>query len=755
MCESFLGGEDMTDLTSVINQIKRKQNLTIINDPLPYNGENNVFENFSYFEGINSDNGIDVKVVIYDCSQKDSAFDYNLYTKMLQNEDGISIPITVFKDWDSEMELYFKALDCMSKLSDKRKLTEIFNTKLSMYTSGDEPIHLEPDNEINYDEYKSSNNELEGYVYNISFYELKKIFNVKGRGLFEKNIRNGKSKGTEAEKLRKVFRNYINVFVYNQLLEDLAIRNKEEDNNLKDILTLDEVTLKNYTPENFWFYHNGITIFSYDEEEIDRSGRYITLNPQNISVINGAQTLNNFYMNLKHSEKSLINDLKKFNISSKKIQVILNECCRRTIVKTIIISGKSEYIHPITEGLNTQIPILNEHILANSDSVKELNDFLMEKKMEIIKEGESAKYGIGMGVIEFAKLYLMYKQKPGESKNFKKSGMDEVIAEALEELRDMEKKDTCLNALEILENVNIWWAESKKTRDDLYNNDENEVILNAYGKNYFGSYIIYNKFFDEEIPDFMVLFNKFITDFKNIRSTLSLNDFKRDDLYKDFIKSSPNKGNTSRAVDDIDRKALRNYLNEHIKSQYSLAKVISDYLVEKGIALLNFRVISRSKEKCREAFPFSNSCFTELYTIVDESHDPIEYLEFKESKFFKEIEKEFPVFVLEKEYIKGISIFEVEDVQFIRDFSFKNYINEAKEVYEKTVKAFKKGDDSLFPKVSDNLDFHVRPKAINSDDTFEFTNGEQITKRTFWANKKTVDEIIERKLRELNQIQNT
>ena len=47
-----------------------------------------------------------------------------------------------------------------------------------------------------------------------------------------------------------------------------------------------------------------------------------------------------------------------------------------------------------------------------------------------------------------------------------------------------------------------------------------------------------------------------------------------------------------------------------------------------------------------------------------------------------------------------------------------------------------------FPKASLNKKFHIRPKAINSNDTFEFTNGELITKRTFWANKDTVDEII-------------
>lgn len=39
--------------------------------------------------------------------------------------------------------------------------------------------------------------------------------------------------------------------------------------------------------------------------------------------------------------------------------------------------------------------------------------------------------------------------------------------------------------------------------------------------------------------------------------------------------------------------------------------------------------------------------------------------------------------------------------------------------------------------------FHVRTKAVNAEDTFEFSNGKQITKRTFWANKNTLDILLD------------
>ncbi|MDE7287291.1 MAG: hypothetical protein K2N55_10685, partial [Lachnospiraceae bacterium] len=87
-------------------------------------------------------------------------------------------------------------------------------------------------------------------------------------------------------------------------------------------------------------------------------------------------------------------------------------------------------------------------------------------------------------------------------------------------------------------------------------------------------------------------------------------------------------------------------------------------------------------------------------------------------------------------------------VRYISDFSFVEYSKEAKEVYELTVKAFESGDEEAFPKVRDKRGFHVRPKAMNADDTFEFSNGNRITKRTFWANKETMDTLLSKYLKE-------
>ena len=50
-----------------------------------------------------------------------------------------------------------------------------------------------------------------------------------------------------------------------------------------------------------------------------------------------------------------------------------------------------------------------------------------------------------------------------------------------------------------------------------------------------------------------------------------------------------------------------------------------------------------------------------------------------------------------------------------------------------------------FPRISDDLGFHVRPHALSSQDTIIFTNGKEITKRSFWANKNIIQDIINSK----------
>ena len=84
----------------------------------------------------------------------------------------------------------------------------------------------------------------------------------------------------------------------------------------------------------------------------------------------------------------------------------------------------------------------------------------------------------------------------------------------------------------------------------------------------------------------------------------------------------------------------------------------------------------------------------------------------------------------------------VSQILLIKEFSFKKFKEDAEKVFNQTLLAFQSGDESKFPRSSDGCGFHVRPKAVNAEDTFRFTNGNLITKRTFWANKGTVEQLI-------------
>ena len=342
--------------------------------------------------------------------------------------------------------------------------------------------------------------------------------------------------------------------------------------------------------------------------------------------------------------------------------------------------------------------------------------------------------------------------------------MKDILEEALEAIGKKENENYYLQTLNFLIEIDDWWKKSKKNRDDLYIKD-NYKIINSFGKNYFGSYLIKKAEKNEDILDgdeqyLEIQYNEFLKEFGDSDSNLSASDFKKDELFNRFIDNFNQSINKDVQI-DIDYDELKQYLNNNTTSQYSVSNDILKYLNKNNKELEYFRVIKRLGEKCKEAYPFPSSCFTEINNeFLDEENSDEENsdevndinnskLDFENSKFKKEVLKEFPVFVIEKVLDKDKEV--IDKIEYIPNFSFKQFAVEAKVVFEKTMESFDKGDILLFPKSSDDLCFHVRPKAKNGNDTFEFTNGEQITKRTFWANKSTVKELIDKFLDPMNK----
>lgn len=727
----------MIELKKIVNKIIEDRKL-----------ENSKFEKkcnqFYSLEGVNSENGENEAYLVYDCSIENNDFNYEDYTNKL--DDYIdSISVIIFKNWDDEMRQYYTAYDKLKKGNQRRFLSNYFEHKLTYYTDIEPILKLYVEDEENYNEYIVKNNyndinkNIEGYIYNLTLKELKKLFNITGKSLFKENVRNGLKRNPIVEEIKRGFRKYL----YSYICSDSNLVNKNIDvvEDIKIEFGIDDETMKYNLPEFFWFCHNGITIFLSDNQ-IERSGSYISFNPEIVSVINGAQTLTNFYLELETAKRDMITMFEDRPDILKIIKNLLDEAYEKIVVKTIFIKGEKEFVKPVTYGLNKQVPILNEHILANSDEVYELNNLLKKKKIEIVKEGEVSVYGNELKILGFVKKYLIIKEKPGTSKNLRKIELEKYLKEASSEMKEADEDDFYLSAYRFLNKIDEWWKKSKKNRDQLYI-EKKEKLINSFGKNYFESFLIYKCKKDRDIFDFDdeyfdIYYNEFLNLFDSY-SDFSAKEFKSDKLFEECIGKYVEKTKSSEETTYINniKNKLITYINGKNNISYNLNSVIAKFLKDENIGLSYFRVVRVLNEKCKEAFPFPNSCFTEISDIYINNKNIINNLDFESSKFYKEINKSFPIFVVEVND-KNVII----NIKYFSSFSFKKFNDDAKKVYDKTLEAFDKGDELLFPKSSEGLSFHVRPKAANSNDTFEFSNGNQITKRTFWANKSTVEGLI-------------
>lgn len=699
------------------------------------------------FWKIEVENDLEESYIIYDCSEKNCKFDYKRYDQIMRREEGISYPIMVFKNWECERQIRNEAYKRLNNATERKKLLEWFDRKTSHYTEIKERIKIDVEgNGENYLEYTnmlenpvSDENILKGRIYNLAFSELKKIFNITGKNLFKKNVRFGINNDKVGNSIRNKFKKYIKIGIYENWKNTHG-----ENQKIKEAFDIEEEYLR-YLPENFWFYHNGVTIFYYGGESIDFCGTSIILNPKKISVINGAQTITNFFEGIKEIEENIDNICEE-NLSEDKLlsdqfkqffKIYIEEILKEIKVKTIFIDGKEDFLKPITYGLNTQIPIAESDIIADSDEVNSINQILRNKSMRICKAGESNPVQTTFSVLEFVKKYLIAELRPGTSKNLQRKDLSKYIKEANREFQN--DSERLLNAIEKIMIVEEWWKESKKDREKLYVKEPDRYYV-KYGKNYFESYILMSDKEPLDDDSLGIAFNEFIEYFRKVQEEVSDKVFKNDELFKKYQENwkKYKKAEDTNWWDAELKEGLKIYLNNTEDSRYKIRKMIVDYLSEKDIDISYFRVIAYTDGKPRESYPFPNTTFSQLYQKKQETAYP----DYEDSLFYNEIQRKFSVFVIDwREDVKaGKRV--VNDILYIPNFTFSPYNKSAEEVYKSTIKAFKDGDENEFIKMGDKKDFHIRPKAVNSEDAFEFTNGRYITKRTFWANKTTVEHLI-------------
>jgi len=397
-------------------------------------------------------------------------------------------------------------------------------------------------------------------------------------------------------------------------------------------------------------------------------------------------------------------------------------------------------INEITEGLNTQIPISDVDLLALSEVTEKINKKMKSEHIRIIRDGEYCdKYNIP--VLEFAKKFKIIQLKPGTSKNLNKKIVEEIMEKANVE-PDLGKK-----LRQVIE-ADDWWKNKQDKMDD------KDDPINRYGRNYYCSYVMYRwmeecnensqerYFYDEELLD---IYNEFIDSIKSSRKEYETNDFKKDELFEQIIKKETSAENADMCLTEDERKSIIEYLNTK-----KLRGELLDRLVRYNNALLHNKGIKDCRSVVRvkgesdayivnSDFMLSSSSFLQFSDISEESFGEFT---FSQSVLKKEIEKKYVVLVIDE------SNKEVQDVHLI-NLSFEDYEKDAEDVFIKTKKAFEAGDESLLPSFVDGDSFCVRPLYATPNDTFEFSNGKDIARRTFFVGKGVVGELIEKGLRDI------
>ena len=454
----------------------------------------------------------------------ENQFDYQKYKNITGNKGTF---IAVFKNYNREKEVYAATKNKSSEFS------IMWDSKVSIYLDSSETIKLKVDQDgINYLE--NNNLEMEGYIYNVSILEILKIINPTGINLFRDNVRVGLGRNDVSIRLRSNFKDYI----LSGILENEKLCEEYE---LEEALI--EEIIKRRKPELFWYSHNGITIYSKKgklsaSHLLKRNASIVELNPLNITVINGAQTITNF-LRASEETKALLMRINK-SIDENMATEMVNQVLERLFVKTIIINGSDEYVSEISLGLNTQIPVGNNENVVTMSEVNEINGLLKSTKLKIVRAGEFTD-DLCMLPQKLVKMFFAAMGEPGKARNLDTKKLEDYIKEIAKELKaDVSTAELIKKAVQ----AEIWWRSNSSYRVMNSGNVEN-IMKNAcyYFCSYYLEYLGINE--KEGIVENVSFENVFlslrekidvINSTKEKGKELTSNDFKNNALYEDILK---------------------------------------------------------------------------------------------------------------------------------------------------------------------------------------------------------------------------
>lgn len=685
---------DFSDFKTIDFDINKAKPIEFADDEKPQKPNlNDSISKYEYICPIQIPNDFDFDyylLVDWHNENSDLNFDTvkNIYNSLFELEDYFMV--IFFEDRNDEIKKYYKEKKKLSKPADRKELDSIFQSKISIYTkhsyTNKNTIELKINDPINYLEYRPTNN-INGIIYNISLSQIEHLYNITGEALFKKNIRKAVKKNKIYNNIQESFNNYIKTYIYKQL--------KDKPNLVNDILEISDNIDESSDIDLFWFCHNGITFFCKEGFEI--SGSNITINPQKTSVINGAQTITNFFNCLdlfKYTIKEKIDNPNNNIEQDYKNLVIdaLENITKEIFVKAIFIDADKnkdeKYVKIITEGLNTQVPVLEEDLVASSSDVETLNKILQKCRAEILKPGYTAQKKYSMKPLDFAKKYLIIKDdpEPGRSKNLNKTKLKEEIDNATKEF--MKNQNQYIQKFNQLLSLEDWWnAYINQVKD--YSTDQNYVNCTKYGKNYFFSYYIKKQtenymFSDNYFSSFLDFYNDLllVNHYQEQKQEINLEIFKSDATFnklKEKINGSKEQNDDKN--DGINKKLdeLKKYINKKInENEDSIALIpafIHKYFINENIN--NFRVINTVDYECLEDFSFPHNSFFELYAYNkmdsedDKSFKDIIIKNYKNSKLYKQINTPFPIFIIN---YTDIDCKKIKEIKYFSNFSFGNHL---------------------------------------------------------------------------------
>ncbi|WP_062532829.1 hypothetical protein [Jeotgalibaca dankookensis] len=653
---------------------------------------------------------------------------------LLDTSEKSSYFIVLFESWKQERDALKTIISKCKSAEEKKIVNTVFNFITSIYTNTPEEISLEVDQKgINYLEYIK--NDFEAHIYNLSMYELYKLFDATGINLFKYNVRIGITNQIAGRQLKEEFKTYLKAGIVN------AFPSEVYNDDIIKHFGVTHYQIENYQPETFWYKHNGVNIFIDSESNFILENKYVTLNPDKVSVINGAQTLTNIFLSMDE----LLEELQIFAEDEIDLKKVMEKILKNIFVKTIFIKGEKKLSKSITWGLNNQIPIQLEDFTAISKAAIELNEILTKYNMEILRTGELQNIRRGFSPLAFVKTYLIVKEHPGKSKNFKKTDLDSELKNAL---KDIQENENIIEKIGITFDIDEWWK-------NIENILKTKNLVTRFGKNYFKSYVVHiltntERLDSYKYEDLDLYFEQFwsIIDriLNNKDSEYDSNSFKKDKLFEDIIKEYENldsnveKTHSTILFDENIKLELITFIENENGQEENYKFLIMEFNSKHKIPINYFRSVVVSDKVINHHFSLPNSTFEEFYK-KEELYKKEEYPKFEDSLFLKELKKKYPLYVIYKNNKDG----SISDIKLIKEFSLYDENGEnktAKEAFKKTKKAFLDGNSNLLPSVNNSEDFFTMVKASNKNDTFTFSDGKTIARRTFWAHKDFVFEKI-------------